>query len=150
MTDEQHFHIGIKALIINKKNETLLLKANPDVVKQKIEHWDLPGGRINEGDSVEATLKREMKEELDIGENDFRIGKLFDASISKFKIPLDNGHKVGLMLMTYVCSLKTDKKFSLSKEHTEHQWFSLSEAKRLLSVKFSPEFIRKLDDLKKH
>ena len=57
---EQIFHVGIKALIQNDDGEVLLiLNRFPDR-----ELWDIPGGRMDEGEEIIDTLKRELKEEI--------------------------------------------------------------------------------------
>lgn len=150
MASEQLFHVGIKALIINDKKEILVLKTNPAELKQVKGgvqvHWDLPGGRIKSGDSVEDTLRKEIEEELGIDSSSVIINDIFDASVANLKIPVE-GSEVCLLLMTYLCRLTTSKKFRLSFEHTEYKWVPVNEAKHLLGVKFSSEFISKLEKL---
>ncbi len=140
--NEQVFHVGVKALILNDKWEVLILKANEELLHGKTAHWDLPGGRIHENSTVDDTLRREVEEELGINGGELRIGKLFDASISKLKIDWGSG-AFGLVLFTYICSLE-NVGFKLSNEHTEYKWASIKDASRLLSVKFSKEFVGKL------
>lgn len=147
--NEQKFHLGIKALVMNSKNEILVLKANPAELKgaQKV-HWDLPGGRIHEGDAIEDTLQREVEEEL--GMRDISIVSHFDSFISNIKIPIDDGH-VGLILFVYLCKIKnTKQKFKLSFEHTEYKWASINESKKLLAYKYPKSLIKNLDKLKQH
>ena len=55
---EQLFQIGIKAIIRNDENQILLLK-NKD-------YWDIPGGRIDQGEDIETTLLRELNEEMGV------------------------------------------------------------------------------------
>lgn len=146
--NEQKFHVGIKALVLNDKKEVLLLKANPAELKSGIAHWDLPGGRMKEGDSVEDTLMKELEEELDLGTKNIEVLRKIDASISNIRIP-DENETYGLILFVYLCKFKGKKKFRLSKEHTEFSWVPLKEAKKLLSFKFSQGFIDELDKLDK-
>lgn len=145
---EQLFHVGIKALIMNSKKEILILKANPALLKGGGKaHWDIPGGRIKKGDSAETTLKKEVEEETGI--KNIEIKKIFDASISNLRIPLNNGEEVGLVLFTHLCKINSKTNIKLSEEHTEYKWASIEETKKLLSVKFAKSFIDKLDELKK-
>lgn len=44
--DEDHFHVGVKALIINPEGQMLLLLAKQPA---KV-FWDLPGGRMCKGE----------------------------------------------------------------------------------------------------
>ncbi len=143
--EDADFRIGIKALIMNEKNEMLLLNSGPAERKHSdVDFWDFPGGRIKQEDGIDATLRREVEEELGISRKDVDIGKLFDATISNFKALKDRN--VYLMLLVYLCKLKSKKlKFRLSDEHSEHRWVPIGEAKKLLSVKYSKSFVEKLD-----
>jgi len=145
--EERKFHVGIKALILNDKNEVLVLKTNPAELKGGTQaHWDLPGGRIKEGDSAEATLRKEVEEELGIGGPDLEIMRPFDGVLTDMEIPVGE-ERVGLVLFAYLCRLPR-KDIRLSFEHTEFKWASMEEAKKLLAFKFGKDFVDKLDGLK--
>jgi len=144
---EDNFHLGVKALIRNRLGEILLLKVNVKKLwkyKGK-QYWDLPGGRIKKRSSIEKTLKREVKEEIGIGEL-INI-KPFDMILSNIRIPVDKG-TVGLILALYVCGIPTKKKILLSDEHIEFNWFSPKKASELLKVKYPKEFTNKVKNLK--
>lgn len=146
---DQEFHIGIKALITNGNGEILLLKSGPAEQKHtNVEFWDLPGGRIKAGASIEDTLKREIEEELGVSGQHVEVGEVFDASISKFKA--SKTKDLGLMLIVYHCRLNGAQEFRLSDEHSEWKWFPTGEAKGLLGVKFAQGFLDKLDLLGKN
>ena len=142
---EQKFHVGIKALIVNDKNEILVLRANPEDVPKVPDHWDLPGGRIKEGDSIEETLYREVEEEL--GTKTVQIIEHFDTCFANYGIPLEN-ETVGLMLIVYKSRLPdNNQEFKLNFESLEYKWASIEEAKELLKVKYPNSFLEKLDQL---
>jgi len=148
MADEAVFHIGIKALVLNSKNEILLLKAGiKETMHTKVDFWDMPGGRIKPGQGIADTLLREINEELGCSGTNVKIGEIFDASISNFK--KSHGHDVSLMLITYLCSLNKRAEFKLSEEHIEWKWTPISKAKELLKVKYPHSFIEHLDALQK-
>lgn len=138
--NEQKFHVGVKALILNSRNQILILKK-----PHPIEHWDLPGGRIKKGDDAETTLKREIEEELGI--SGIEIISHFDGGLSNLQVS-DSSEKLGLVLLVYRCRIGAEKKFMLNAEHTAYKWASISEAKKLLSAKFHKAFIDKLDGLR--
>jgi 8-oxo-dGTP pyrophosphatase MutT (NUDIX family) len=138
MPKEKLFQVGIKALIINKKKQVLLLDSGDWHLKHQTRHWDIPGGRIQEGESVMTALMREIEEEIGITKiinSDF-----FTAVVSNFKdIPIDN-RPVGLILMVYKVTVPEDSKIKLSHEHSGFEWFNASEASKRLAYKYPAEF----------
>jgi len=143
MTDESKFHIGIKALITNERNEVLLLKTGPKENRHtKVEYWDIPGGRIKGSQNIEETLRREITEELGVPGEKLEILEIFDATISNFKI--SHSENVLLMLIVYRCRLPKDSKFRLSEEHSEWKWTEISAAKKALSFMLPQVFLDKL------
>ena len=48
-TLEDTFHLGVKALIFEAEGKILLLERNHPV---KNLYWDIPGGRLQKGDSL--------------------------------------------------------------------------------------------------
>jgi 8-oxo-dGTP pyrophosphatase MutT (NUDIX family) len=136
---EDSFHLGIKALIRNANGDILLLKTNPDQLKgyDGEPYWDIPGGRMERGSTVEETLKREIKEET---------GLLGTKSIihiamvlSNIRIPINEGD-VGLILSIYSCEIENSSKVVLSSEHIDYKWFTPKEASEKLSLKYPKEF----------
>lgn len=135
--NEDSFHLGIKGLIRNQAGELLLVRVSPKHTGGR-DYWDLPGGRMHKGSSVEATLRREIEEE--IGVRDVEIGRRVDMILSTIRIPLQNGSDVGLILSIYACRIPADADLTLSGEHTEREWCPPEAAAARLSAKFPPEF----------
>lgn len=141
--NEDKFHLGIKALIVNSENKILLLKVNPLALKNQVQHyWDIPGGRIEKGSTVEKTLEREVAEETGIQK--FEIENEIGMTLSNIRIPLNEQEDVGLILGVYKCKIYEETSLVLSNEHTEYGWFDLEEAKKLLLFKYPPSFIEKI------
>jgi mutator protein MutT len=141
------FHLGVKAIIRNRKGEILLLKVNPDELERYTgpAYWDLPGGRIHKGETMEDALRRELKEETGI--TSAKNLKLFSISLSNQRIPTSTGD-VGLILATFLCGADSGGKITISKEHTDVKWFSSKKAAELLQVKYPEEFTEKLSALR--
>lgn len=55
--------VGVGAVIINEKNEILLLKRNKDPEQGC---WTIPGGTVEFGETVEEAIIREVKEEIGV------------------------------------------------------------------------------------
>jgi ADP-ribose pyrophosphatase YjhB (NUDIX family) len=142
MAKEKLFQIGVKALITNSEGKILLLNSGDWHLKHQAQHWDIPGGRIQEGHTVLKTLLREIEEETGIKE--VKEPVFFTAAVSNFKdIPID-GHKVGLLLMVYRVKVSKISKIRLSHEHSEYEWVNKEEAAKRLAYKYPPEFTQQL------
>ena len=143
---EQCYHLGVKGLICDDAGKILLLKINSaGLVNFKGEpYWDLPGGRVQEGESIASTLAREIEEETGYTINP--QSELFLMTISNIRIPLSTGGEVGLILAAYLCRVNNGK-LRLSDEHLEARWFEPLEASQLLQVKYAPEFTSRVATL---
>jgi 8-oxo-dGTP diphosphatase len=139
---EKLFYIGIKGLIQNKQGEILLLKADVTKHRKNTEaYWDIPGGRIDEGQSVLDTLKREIKEETGITK--LAGIEFVTAVVSHHEIPFED-KLLGLALMIYKVQIPPDSKVTLSLEHVAYEWVSRAEAKKRLTHKYPKEFTEQL------
>lgn len=59
-TDPQSFHVTVKALVVDDVGRVLLLR-------QRDGRWDLPGGRLEHGETLHECLARECREEMGVG-----------------------------------------------------------------------------------
>ncbi|MBN2015793.1 NUDIX domain-containing protein [Candidatus Dojkabacteria bacterium] len=145
--NEDSFHLGIKALIRNKKGEILLLQTNPKELKgyDGEPYWDIPGGRIHRESTVEKTLKREVAEETGI--TNIKRLKPLSMVLSNVRIPISENESVGLILSVYICEVEGDFEIKLSDEHIAYNWFSPKEAADLLKVKYPREFTERIREL---
>lgn len=126
---EQLFQIGIKAIIRNDKNQILLLK-NKD-------YWDIPGGRIDQGEDIETTLLRELNEE--IGVNHIAQKQLWDVVKSAKQLPYGN-MMTSLMLIVYCVQLPADQIPHSCEPGAMLHWVSSEEAADRLKNKYPGSF----------
>ncbi len=139
---EQLFQIGIKALIVNEASKILLLEI--PAWRDKPSYWDMPGGRMDEGETFHETLARELREEIDcsyVGEP-----KLLKVSISNLTVPIGDT-EVGLVLMTYKVMLAEEAVIKLNDFETAFDWFTAAEAAEHLKIKYPEEFTRVIASL---
>ena len=89
----------------------LLLDQRVVLVKNPRDEWELPGGRVDEGEAHAQTLTREFAEELSI---DVHVGEAIDS----YLFEVTPGKHV--FIVTYGCTLAGEFNPRLSDEHTEH------------------------------
>lgn len=140
---EQIFHIGIKALVVNANDEILMLKeVFPDGGMQ----WDVPGGRMDPGETFLQTLTRELHEE--IGVENYETAEHFSTALSNKQIKTESG-PVALILVVYKVTLPKDAAPKAVEEGVELSWQPIAVAKELLLDKYPPEFVTTLTTSKK-
>lgn len=114
------FNVGVKA-IIEHEGKVLLLRKN--------DFWDTPGGRIDGDETTEATLHRELVEELP-GIVNVRVGKLLHV----VRLPGMPFGDHGLFLVWYQVTANFPNGVQLSDEHQEYRWCTREEVAELASV----------------
>lgn len=143
MASEKLFHVGVKALIVDQRDRVLLLKVNTEKFKKdKTPHWDIPGGRIQEGQTALETLQREVAEETGIGV--IVKAEYLTGVISNIEIPVNDALTVGLVLVVYKVTIPAHCEVVLSEEHTAYEWVTRTEAAQRLNFKYPQEFTNAL------
>jgi 8-oxo-dGTP pyrophosphatase MutT (NUDIX family) len=131
---EDCFHLGVKAIILTPEKKTLLLKRHhPD----KGIYWDIPGGRLQKGESQIDTLLREVKEET---------GFNHDGEIHPFMMALTDIRirDVGLIFSIFLMNIATSFNPILSDEHIDFEWCSLLKTAEKLQTQYPKELIEKI------
>lgn len=96
------FPISIKGVLIVDGKAVLL--------KNERDEWDLPGGRIELGETPENCLIREFQEEVSV---DVKVDKIIDSYL--FEV-IPNKH---VFIVTYGCQLMGNFSPKVSHEHEE-------------------------------
>lgn len=106
MTNHKKIEIGIKAFILHE-GEYLMMHNNG--VKEDV--WELPGGRMEFGETMEETLHRELLEEAGLEVKRIKILDTWNH------VEIDY-HLTGII---YLCTTNS-KEVILSDEHDKYQW----------------------------
>jgi len=99
-------------------------------------YWTLPGGHVEYGETLEAAMKREMKEELGIST---KIKKIIGAYSAPKRDP--RYHAVSVIYLLE----KTKGKIKLDWESSEYQYFPLNK----LPLKIGFDHRKIINDLKR-
>lgn len=103
--------IEVVAAIIKKENKILATKRG---YGEFINMWEFPGGKIESGETNEAALIREIKEELDA-----------DIKIDEFALTVEYTYPTfHLTMHCYICSLKDTITLL---EHNDAKWLEKNE-----------------------
>ncbi|WP_296281758.1 NUDIX domain-containing protein [uncultured Acinetobacter sp.] len=112
------YRLSSHAVIFNANNQVLLLKATyADCA------WGLPGGGLDQGETIHQALIRECSEELgcDIA-IEYLSGVYFHSAV--------NSHA-----FIFRCQIIEGQTIQLSDEHSEYRWFDLAELSAVQRVR---------------
>lgn len=102
-----------KCIVINGEGKILALLRPPDDPRRP-NCWDFPGGNLEQGETIDSCMKREIKEETGL-----------TARVVHPVYLADNmGQTHQEITVIAVCQMCTDwgGELQLSKEHTEYRW----------------------------
>ena len=138
-----------RAIVLNKKNEIFLFQYMFDYLEDSKAIWITPGGSLEEGESFEDALKRELFEELGVQMKE----KCPEVYYRNPVYTLKNGEKVQSVEKFFLFMLENEE---FSSEHcTESEkkrmlagkWWSVEEIERSEEEFFSKDVLRILDEL---
>jgi 8-oxo-dGTP diphosphatase len=115
--------VGVGAVLVNHEGKVFLSKRGKHARNEKGK-WELPGGALEFGDTIEETIIREMKEEFDI------TVKIVDR-LEPFNhiIPEEHQHWVAFC---FICVLISGTPKIMEKDKSDEiGWFDLSELDKL-------------------
>ena len=87
------------------------------------EKYEFPGGRIEFGETIEETLIREMKEEVNL---DVTPVKLIDTWNY-----INNDQTLQVAGIIYLCKADNLDCLQISDEHTDYQWFDIGDISQM-------------------
>jgi mutator protein MutT len=121
--------ISVKGIVF--ENNSVWLRKN------ERDEWELPGGKMDEGEQPEQTVVRELKEELGF---EIEVVDIIQSHLYTIKASKDESR--GVLVVTYLCKLLNKSRgFELDGEagKAEFKKFPIKEVKNLKM----PEFYKK-------
>ena len=110
----------VAAAVLIKDHKILLGKRNYHLANGEVHSvWTYPGGRCDEGEKIEDTLRREIKEELDV------VGVEISEYIGSILAP----NKTDVVFM-FLCHIEDDPKLMEPEKFSEWRWVLLGEYKK--------------------
>jgi 8-oxo-dGTP pyrophosphatase MutT (NUDIX family) len=88
------------------------------LVRNRRDEWELPGGKLELGESPERCVAREIDEELAL---DVEPHSLVDSWVYTI------GPGVHVLVLTYGCTERVTRDAVLSGEHTRLEWIALGD-----------------------
>jgi 8-oxo-dGTP diphosphatase len=125
----------VAAIIENDKKEILIAKRK--LGKSQGGLWEFPGGKVEEGEKLEESLIRELKEEMNI---EIEVIKYFEENVHHYE-------KISIRLIAFKAII-ISREIEL-KDHEEYVWV---QANKLKEFEFAPAdicFVEKLIKLLK-
>lgn len=111
-------NLGAGILLINSRNELLMLLRDNIPTIPFPNMWDIPGGQVEFGENPEETVKREMMEEMDLELGKIQLFKVYEGDdlidtvfwkrvdLDPDKINLQEGQKLAYFSRVELSKLK--------------------------------------------
>lgn len=104
------FPVSVKGIVV--RGDAVVL------VRNRRDEWELPGGKLEIGETPERCVAREIEEELQL---DVEPAALVDNWV--YAIAADTQ----VLVLTYGCTERTERAAVLSDEHTRLEWIALAD-----------------------
>ncbi|WP_454190895.1 NUDIX hydrolase [Paenibacillus sp. Marseille-Q7038] len=104
------YRFGVHAIILNEKDQVLILKRT-----YGNKGWSLPGGGVDPGETIHEALIRECREELGLD--------IYDIVLTGFYYHSNLNAQVGI----FRCSITSNNEINLSSEDSDYKWVALTE-----------------------
>lgn len=117
--------------IIRKENKILVTRRSLNN-EYKPGLWDVPGGKIEAGETVEEGLRREIREESNL---EVHIRKIEYAYTN-----LDGLPKSQYVILVYVCDYKSGEVSLSPEEHDAYRWVVPHHIRTINAIHFLKEW----------
>jgi 8-oxo-dGTP pyrophosphatase MutT (NUDIX family) len=104
------FPVSVKGIVV--RDDAVVL------VRNRRDEWELPGGKLEVGETPAHCVSREIEEELQL---DVEAAALVDAWIYTIAA------ETHVLVLTYGCTERAERAAVLSDEHTRLEWIALAD-----------------------
>lgn len=131
--NEKKIKVATGVVLYNSEGKVFLARG-----KKWNDKWAVPGGGVDHGESIDACIRREVKEEtgLDICEVQY-VGAVESIFPEGFHTPM---HFIFFDYLARVCD--DHQEVILNEEFDEYGWFAPEEAKDIVWNKVTADFIQ--------
>jgi 8-oxo-dGTP pyrophosphatase MutT (NUDIX family) len=140
----------VAAIIFSSDGKILMGKKNPHKGGVYPDAWHIPGGGVEESETLEGALTREMMEEVGLDVTNLAIKQLPDTGHGETVKTLENGTRVWCNMEFNHFEVRLDKPADvLAKELVpgddlvELRWFSKDEISNIRQIPGGKEFFKK-------
>ncbi len=112
--DAYRFPVSVKGIVL--RDDAVVL------VRNRRDEWELPGGKLEVGESPELCVAREIEEELGLDVEPV-------SPVDAWAYTIAPGTHV--LVLTYGCIERSRRPAVLSHEHTRLEWIALADVARL-------------------
>jgi mutator protein MutT len=135
--------VAVLGLPINNKGQYLLTQRHQPKDPEVHMKWQLAGGGMEDGETPEQTLSREMQEELGVS-----VRILFPHPIVKTHFWKMKSSQYHVALVCYLVSIGDQKPQIVDEETHTWKWCSLGEAMELDSLPLTRDILEEAEKLK--
>jgi len=147
--------IIVSAIIFSKDGKILMGQKDPNKGGVYFDCWHIPGGGVDENESLEDALKREIKEEIGLDVSQYQIEPLPGPGEGVSEKTLkETGEKVLCHMKFHRFKIVVDKtadeiKLQLGSDLVELKWFSKEELSFVKQIPGGKEYFQELGYISK-
>lgn len=123
-------------MIVYRDGKVLLIKRGKEPYR---EHWSLPGGSQETGETLEECAIRELREETGIEAQELEFAAVRD----RMQFDDNNEIRFHFVLATYIATRFTGEAVA-DDDAKDCGWFSIDEMKRLKTTPETPGFVEEI------
>lgn len=116
---DKRYHLAVRALVLDSEGRCLIIRRSRNC-RRFVGQWEWPGGKVDEGESFDAGLRREIREEVG-------LEVTLTGVVGAYDFPV--GDKQIAMLCMEARSMGGE--VNLSDEHDLYKWVPLEDLEKL-------------------